>query len=190
MLVPAEPLIPTYHRLLQLCSYLLEVGPACVHHNTHEIAAQPSHSVDRTGREAKMASIEFWIPWRNAHKPHCLHQCLSEPLFSYRRASLADGVVVSKRAMLKPVNMSLFVERCLTPDYHHRPEIKVRALLPDVQVSLLPFICPLLKDGSLPHNILLNTLGEADYWYVFWRLTREHQITLLYSVQRQKSGLY
>ena len=32
---------------------------------------QPSHSVDRAGWQAKMASIEFWIPLRNAHRPHC-----------------------------------------------------------------------------------------------------------------------
>ena len=33
------------------------------------IATQPRHSVDRAGWQAKMASIEFWIPWRNAHGP-------------------------------------------------------------------------------------------------------------------------
>ena len=29
-----------------------------------------SHSGDLAGWQAKMASIEIWIPWRNAHKPH------------------------------------------------------------------------------------------------------------------------
>ena len=36
-----------------------------VHTNT-----QSSHSVDLAGWQAKMASIEIWIPWRYAHKPH------------------------------------------------------------------------------------------------------------------------
>ena len=35
-------------------------------------ATQPSHSVDRAGWLAKMASIEVWIPWRNSHGPHSL----------------------------------------------------------------------------------------------------------------------
>ena len=35
-----------------------------------KIATQSSHSVDRAGWQAKMASIEFWIPWRDAHKHH------------------------------------------------------------------------------------------------------------------------
>ena len=32
------------------------------------IATQPSHSVDRAGWQAKIATTELWIPWRNAHK--------------------------------------------------------------------------------------------------------------------------
>ena len=36
------------------------------------VHTQPSHSVDLAGWQAKMASIEFWIPWRNAHMTHCI----------------------------------------------------------------------------------------------------------------------
>ena len=36
-------------------------------------AAEPSHSVDRGGWQAKMASIEFWIQRCNAHRPQCTH---------------------------------------------------------------------------------------------------------------------
>ena len=44
----------------------LEMGHVCIycatHHCSHEIATQASHSVDRAGWQAKMASIEFCIP--------------------------------------------------------------------------------------------------------------------------------
>ena len=39
--------------------------------HVHNFATQSSHSVDLAGWQAKMASIECWIPWRYAHKPHC-----------------------------------------------------------------------------------------------------------------------
>ena len=45
-------------------------GPVRLHHSSHHFGWQSSHSVDLAGWQAKMASIEIWIPWRNAHKPH------------------------------------------------------------------------------------------------------------------------
>ena len=39
-------------------------------HSSHDFGWQSSHSVDLAGWQAKMASIEIWIPWCNAHKPH------------------------------------------------------------------------------------------------------------------------
>ena len=47
------------------------MGPERIRHSSHHLATQSSHSVDRAGWHAKMTSIEFWIPWRNAHSPHC-----------------------------------------------------------------------------------------------------------------------
>ena len=47
-----------------------QMGPVRIHHSSHDFATQSSHFVDRAGWKAKMASIEFWMPWRNAHKPH------------------------------------------------------------------------------------------------------------------------
>ena len=44
------------------------MGPVRIRHSSHHFGWQSSHSVDRAGWQAKMASIEFWIPWRNAHK--------------------------------------------------------------------------------------------------------------------------
>ena len=52
-------------------------------HRIWEIAIQPSHSVDTAGWQAKMASIQLWIQWCNAHGPHwkvspvqlCLESC-------------------------------------------------------------------------------------------------------------------
>ena len=50
------------------------MGPVRIHHSSHDFGWQSSQSVDLAGWQAKMASIEIWIPWRNAHKPHlCLN---------------------------------------------------------------------------------------------------------------------
>ena len=47
-----------------------KIGPVRISHSSHHIATQSSHFVHLAGWQGKMASIEFWIPWRNAHKPH------------------------------------------------------------------------------------------------------------------------
>ena len=46
------------------------MGPVRIRHSSHDFGWQSSHSGDLAGWQAKMASIEIWIPWRNAHKPH------------------------------------------------------------------------------------------------------------------------
>ena len=48
-------------------------GPVRIRHSSHDFGWQSSHSVDLAGSQAKMASIEIWIPWRTAHKPHSRH---------------------------------------------------------------------------------------------------------------------
>ena len=45
-------------------------GACVIRHSSHDIATQPSHSVDRAGWQSKMVSIEFRIAWCNAHRPH------------------------------------------------------------------------------------------------------------------------
>ena len=52
------------------CFLVIQYGGCVVRHRSHHFATQSSHFVDRAGWQAKMASIEFWIPWRNAHGPH------------------------------------------------------------------------------------------------------------------------
>ena len=52
------------------------IGSAQIRHSLHEIVTQPSHSVDRAGWQAKMASIEFWIPCRIAHRLHWSTQAM------------------------------------------------------------------------------------------------------------------
>ena len=49
------------------------LGPVRIRHSSHDFGWQSSHSVDLAGWQAKMASIEIWIPWRDAHKPHYNH---------------------------------------------------------------------------------------------------------------------
>ena len=46
-------------------------GAVRIRHSSHHFATQSSHSVDRAGWQAKMASVDFWIPYRNAHRLHC-----------------------------------------------------------------------------------------------------------------------
>ena len=50
------------------CPFFLRdrMGVVRIRYNCHSA----SHSVDSTGWQAKMASIELWIQWRNAHGPH------------------------------------------------------------------------------------------------------------------------
>ena len=45
------------------------MGLVRIRHSSHDFGWQSSYSVDLAGWQAKMASIEIWIPWRNAHKP-------------------------------------------------------------------------------------------------------------------------
>ena len=51
------------------CQFIA-MGLVRLRHSSHEIATQPSHFVDRAGWQAKMASVDFWILLRNAHRPH------------------------------------------------------------------------------------------------------------------------
>ena len=62
------------------------MGPVRICHNSHEFATKPSQSVDRAGRQAKMASIEFWIPWRNVHMPHSTNTSHQSPATAQFRA--------------------------------------------------------------------------------------------------------
>ena len=39
-----------------------EMGPVRIRHSSHDFGWQSSHSVDLAGWQAKMASIEIWIP--------------------------------------------------------------------------------------------------------------------------------
>ena len=50
------------------------MGPVRIRHSSHDFGWQSSYSVDLAGWQAKMASIEIWIPWRNAHKPIGQHR--------------------------------------------------------------------------------------------------------------------
>ena len=46
------------------------MGSVYIRHSIREIATQSSQSVEGAGWQAKMASIEPWIQWRNAHDTH------------------------------------------------------------------------------------------------------------------------
>ena len=55
------------------------MGPVRIRHSSHDFGWQSSHSVDLAGWQAKMASIEIWIPWCSAHKAHLLRVIGSNP---------------------------------------------------------------------------------------------------------------
>ena len=48
-------------------NFLLQFGAVCIRHSIWQKCHPVSHSVDRAGWQAKMASIELWIQWRYAH---------------------------------------------------------------------------------------------------------------------------
>ena len=52
--------------------FALAMGLVRIRHSSHDFGWQSSHSVDLAGWQAKMASIQIWIPLHNAHKPHCV----------------------------------------------------------------------------------------------------------------------
>ena len=57
--------------------------PVGIRHRSHHFATQSSHFVDRAGWQAKMASIEFWIPWRNAHGLHPIPRLIRDKFTRY-----------------------------------------------------------------------------------------------------------
>ena len=65
-----------------------EMGPVRIRHTSHDFGWQFRHSVDLAGWQAKMASIEIWIPWGNAHKPHCAITTQQERTCSFFLLSL------------------------------------------------------------------------------------------------------
>ena len=58
------------------------MGPVRIRHSSHDFGWQSSHFVDLAGWQAKLASIEIWIPWRNAHKPHLIESWSSGDRFT------------------------------------------------------------------------------------------------------------
>ena len=44
------------------CPKKTAMGPVRIRHSSHDFGWQSSHSVDLAGWQAKMASIEIWIP--------------------------------------------------------------------------------------------------------------------------------
>ena len=51
----------------------VKMGPVRIRYSSHDFTTQSTQSLDRAGWQAKMASIEIWIPWRNAHTPNLKH---------------------------------------------------------------------------------------------------------------------
>ena len=62
--------VSSHLRFMDAWILLETMGPVRIPHSSHDFGWQSSHSVDLAGWQGKMTSIEIWIPWRNAHKPH------------------------------------------------------------------------------------------------------------------------
>ena len=52
-----------------------------------------SHSSDTAGWQAKMASIELWIQWCNAHGPHCENEHRETASFRYNFVQKTNATV-------------------------------------------------------------------------------------------------
>ena len=74
-------------------------------YNSRHFSTQSSHSVDGAEWQAKMASINFCIPWRNAHGPHHKEQnALTESqqhLISRKKSSDLNFVPLQRKSGLK-----------------------------------------------------------------------------------------
>ena len=51
-----------FERCMTLPVGTWSIGPVRIRHSSHDFGWQSSHSVDLAGWQAKMASIEIWIP--------------------------------------------------------------------------------------------------------------------------------
>ena len=67
---PALSVMQIFLRVNMAALNATVIWPVRIRHSSHDFGWQSSHSVDLAGWQAKMASNEIWIPWRNAHKPH------------------------------------------------------------------------------------------------------------------------
>ena len=68
--VPCLDLFEEKKSCIKLVQEVPVMGPVRIRHSSHDCGWQSSHSVDFAGWQSKMASIEIWIQWCNAHKPH------------------------------------------------------------------------------------------------------------------------
>ena len=66
-----RPLVLRKRAKIKRSVSFLEIKAVCVCYCSIQFPTQFSHFVDRAGRQTKMASIEFWIPWHNMHSHHC-----------------------------------------------------------------------------------------------------------------------
>ena len=90
------------------------MGHVRIRHSSHHFATQSSRSVDLAGWQAKMASIEFWIPWRNAYGPH---EIRSVSAFPQKSARYEPGKQVHRACWTEPHRHKNFfaVSRSFTP---------------------------------------------------------------------------
>ena len=72
-----------------------QMGPVRIRHSSHDFGWQSSHSVDLAGWQAKLASIEIWIPWRHGYKPH-LGQSLVCGLYVKLLAALLESLTTGR----------------------------------------------------------------------------------------------
>ena len=128
------------------------MGPVRIRHSSHDFGWQSSHSVDLAGWQAKMASIEIWIPWRNAHKPHLAD--FTEPLAYYTLESIlpptrslhlnvniefdAGMVLVFWHAAFRHCAMEYWLSnRCRRPAWIKQQETYFTADMPEVRILSL-----------------------------------------------------
>ena len=124
------------------------MGPVRTRHGSHQIATQSSHFVDRAGRQAKMTSIDIWIPWRNAHKPN---------LFFSLNLLFSKGVKHTA-----PFHLNIFLSDCAFRPYIHTSLAIILVHFLDgvsaLSLKVEPFDSARWGLGTLCHGIQ-NSMG-------------------------------
>ena len=130
-------------------------------HRSHEFATQSCRSVDLAGRQAKMVSIENWMPWRNAHNPILQTSVNVAQTFSLSLHSTTTEFFVFKFYWTRRFNPETYTRR--------RPEIPVRNVAFDKTIAgrrrTLLLISKLLVQ-KLKQNRLVARISQNQMYHV------------------------
>ena len=172
----------------------MAMGPVRVHHSSHVLGWQSSHSVYLAGWQVKMASIEIWIPWRNAHKPHSAST--SGFLTSYSEMNWNEEAVKPEQSWpfwfvwvslitlgLKPVTVVCLSSLCFDK-LRLEKMLTLEQRWPQGSLGdcfYQPSTRDLLAHMSTKLDAMLDGMWESDGWSRFWFVSK-----ILHSLRMQE----